>query len=51
MSRFALAAALVLLSRAAAFGLDVPALSGRVNDYGEMMSAAAETEIARKLGL
>jgi len=46
----ALAAAFLLaFAGAVASALDVPALRGRVNDYGEMMSAAAEQTIASKL--
>ncbi len=49
MSRLASAAALLFALAGAAFGLQVPALGGRVNDYAEMMSAAVEAELSSKL--
>ncbi len=44
---FALLAALTLAT--AATGLEVPFLAGRVNDYAEILSAAAEERITAKL--
>ena len=44
-----LATALFLAAGPALSALDVPALTGRVNDYADMMSASAEQSIAQKL--
>jgi uncharacterized protein len=44
-----LATALFLAAGPALSALDVPALTGRVNDTADMMSAAAEQSIAQKL--
>ena len=41
--------ALFLAAGPALSALDVPALTGRVNDYADMMSASAEQSIAQKL--
>ncbi len=49
MRRLGLAAVLAAFACAAASALDVPALGGRVNDYGEMISAATEAQIVSKL--
>jgi uncharacterized protein len=44
-----LAMALFLAAGPALSALDVPALTGRVNDYADMISASAEQSIAQKL--
>jgi uncharacterized protein len=44
-----MAAALALQLAAAAFALEVPPLEGRVNDYANMMSPGARTQIEDKL--
>ncbi len=49
-AQFAAAAALFLfLGAAVSFGLDVPRLSGRVNDYGNMISPQARTVLEAEL--
>ena len=44
-----LATALFLAAGPAISALDVPALTGRVNDYADMISTSAEQSIAQKL--
>lgn len=46
---FMLVALLQLLSFSALFAIQVPALSGRVNDYGAMMSPQARADIEARL--
>ncbi len=45
----ATAALFLFLGAAASFGLDVPQLSGRVNDYGNMISPQARTVLEAEL--
>jgi uncharacterized protein len=46
---FAFITVLLVITAAAAYALEVPALKGRVNDYGDMISPEAEKTIDRKL--
>ncbi len=42
-------AALLFITASAAYALEAPALKGRLNDYGDMISPAAESSIEQKL--
>lgn len=41
--------AVILLAATASFALEVPALKGRVNDYGDMISPSVKGELEQKL--